>query len=96
MGLSILIQSVWFLHHHGGGRVESVVKNDSGYGGGFAVRQVVADVTKRVTLFGISIDEEFSSPFPMDNNPEGRITFSFIAAEKLIPRTYHLLEHNRW
>ena len=23
---SILIQSVWFLHHHGGGRVESLVK----------------------------------------------------------------------
>ena len=66
--------------------------NDNGPGGGFAVRQVVADVTKRVTLFGISIDEEFSSPFPMDNNPEGRITFSFIAAEKLIPRTYLLLE----
>ena len=65
-------------------------------GGEFAVRQVVADVTKRVTLFGISIDEEFSSPFPMDNNPEGRNTFSFIAAEKLIPRTYHPLEHNRW
>ena len=26
LGLSILIQSVWFLHHHGGGRVESLVK----------------------------------------------------------------------
>ena len=27
---SILIKSVWFLYHHGGGRVESLVKNDNG------------------------------------------------------------------
>ena len=32
------------MHHHGGGRVESLVKNDNGHGGGFAVRQVVTDV----------------------------------------------------
>ena len=40
---SILIKSVWFLHHHGGRRVESLLKNDNGHGGGFAVRQVVTD-----------------------------------------------------
>ena len=40
---SILIKGVWFLHHHGGGRVESLVKNDNGHGGGFAARQVVSN-----------------------------------------------------
>ena len=40
---SILIKSVWFLHHHGGGCVESLVKNHNGHGCGFAVRQVVTD-----------------------------------------------------
>ena len=40
---SILIKSVWFLHYHGGGRVEALVKNDNGHGGGFAARQVVSN-----------------------------------------------------
>ena len=34
---SILIKSVWVLHHHGAGSVESLVKNDKGHGGRFAV-----------------------------------------------------------
>ena len=46
---SILIKSVWFLHHHDGGRVESLVKNDTGHGGGFAVRQVVSKISEETT-----------------------------------------------
>ena len=33
---SILINSLWVLHHHGGGRVETLVKNANGPSGGFS------------------------------------------------------------
>ena len=46
---SILIKSVWFLHHHGGGRVESLVKNDNGPGGGFAARPLVSTTSEETT-----------------------------------------------
>ena len=46
---SVLIKSVWFLHHHGGARVESLVKNCNGHGGGFAVRQVVSKTSEETT-----------------------------------------------
>ena len=37
------------MHHHGGGRVEALVKNDNGHGGGFAVRRVVSKIAEETT-----------------------------------------------
>ena len=59
-------KNVWFLHHNGGGRVESLVKNDNAHKGGFAVRQdVLAALMPKVGMARFAINPAMDCQGPI-------------------------------